>query len=329
VPETSSLPLDIALSSYGHLRPLKDGTVPIARVAPRFVGDENIVSAFRRMVREVAFDVAEMAPTTYFIARAAGAPYRALPVFVMRRFHHGGLVCRPDAGIRRPRDLEGKRVGVRAYTVTSGVWARGILAEEYGVDISNVTWVTDDEDHASWLRLPPNVEPAPAGDSLAAMLARGNIHAALAGPAGIGRAGPRTGNWEKGGANAEAYVELFEEPGRLEAEWFARTGVYPIHGLVVVKDELLDRYPWLAGALFETFRQAKEVYLAALRRNGPVTADDRIYLALSEVVGDPLPYGIDANRPAIEKLLDYSRAQGLIPPGMSVEALFVALEAAG
>ena len=113
------------------------------------------------MVRDVEFDICEMAPTTYMIARARGAPYIALPIFVMRRFHHGGFVVRPDAGIRCPKDLEGKKVGVRAYSVTTGVWTRGIFVNEYGLDFSKVTWVVDDEEHVATLKLPPNVVHAP------------------------------------------------------------------------------------------------------------------------------------------------------------------------
>ncbi len=101
------------------------------------------------MVRDVEFDVCEMAPTTYMIARALGAPFIALPVFVMRRFHHGGFVVRPDSGIKVPKDLEGKKVGVRAYSVTTGVWTRGIFVNEYGLDSSKVTWVVDDEEHVT------------------------------------------------------------------------------------------------------------------------------------------------------------------------------------
>ena len=106
--------LDIAIASYGHTAGVKDGSAPIKGVDANFIEVVPIVGAFRRMVRDVEFDVCEMAPTTYMIARARGAPYIALPIFVMRRFHHGGFVVRPDAGIKVPKDLEGKKVGVRA-----------------------------------------------------------------------------------------------------------------------------------------------------------------------------------------------------------------------
>src|SRR5438045_6132765 len=120
--------LKIAIGTYGHTRGIKSGEVPIKGVDPDFVEVVPVIGAFRRMVRNLEFDVCEMAPTTYMIARALGAPYIALPVFVMRRFHHTGLVCRPDSGIRVPTDMHGKKVGVRAWSVTTGVWTRGILA---------------------------------------------------------------------------------------------------------------------------------------------------------------------------------------------------------
>ena len=188
--------LKIAIGTYGHTKAIKDGSIPIEGVDADFVEVTPIIAAFRRMVRDLEFDVCEMAPTTYMIARARGAPYIALPIFLMRRFHHGGFVVRPDAGIRTPKDLEGKKVGVRAYSVTTGVWTRGIFVNEYDLDSSKVTWVVDDEEHVTTLKLPPNVVHAPAGKSLQSMMASGEIQAGFTGPAGVGRAGPPIGGWD-------------------------------------------------------------------------------------------------------------------------------------
>ena len=169
------LRLNIAIADYGHTQALKSGAVRIEGVEPNFVEVKPIIGAFRRMVRDVEFDVCEMAPTTYMIARALGAPFVAIPVVVMRRFHHGGFVVRPDSGIKVPKDLEGKKVGVRAYSVTTGVWTRGIFVNEYGLDSSKVTWVVDDEEHVTTLKLPPNVIHAPPSKSLAGMIASGEL----------------------------------------------------------------------------------------------------------------------------------------------------------
>src|SRR5215207_2646064 len=153
----SPLPLKLAVAEYPHTKAILSGRIPIEGVEPRFANVVPQIAAYRRMVREVEFDICELAPTTYIIARAHGAPFVALPIFLMRAFHHGGLLVRPDAGIKSPKDLEGKKVGVRAYSVTTGVWTRGILIDDYGLDSSKVTWMVDDEEHVRELRLPPNV----------------------------------------------------------------------------------------------------------------------------------------------------------------------------
>ena len=316
--------LKIALGTYGHTAALKDGRVKIAGVDPDFVEVVPIIGAFRRMVRDLEFDVCEMAPTTYMIARALGAPFIALPVFLMRRFHHGGFVYRPDSGIRAPRDLEGKKVGVRAYSVTTGVWTRGIFVNEYGLDSSKVTWVVDDEEHVTSLKLPSNVVHAPQGKSLAGMMASGEISAGFTGPAGIGRAGPPTGAWEQGGQKpAESYPELIADAARVEADWFKRTGIYPIHGSVVVKTELLDKHPRLARSLVDAFLAAKAVYMDRLRNGDGDSADDRKYRGLMPVVGDPLPYGVEENTASIEAMLTYGLQQGLVPRRMPLDQVFV------
>ena len=174
-----------------------------------------------------------MAPTTYMIARALGAPFIALPIFIMRRFHHGGFVVRPDSGIKVPKDLEGKKVGVRAYSVTTGVWTRGIFVNEYGIDSSKVTWVVDDEEHVTTPEAAAE-RGARAGRKIARRHdgERRDLQAGFTGPAGIGRAGPPTGAWEQGGQKpAEVYPELIPNVAQTEADWFRRTGIYPIHGL--------------------------------------------------------------------------------------------------
>jgi len=258
------------------------------------------------------------------IARGLGAPFIALPVFLMRRFHHGGFVYRPDAGIRTPKDLEGKKVGVRAYSVTTGVWTRGIFVNEYGLDSSKVTWVVDDEEHVTSLKLPPNVVHAPEGKSLASMMVSGEIAAGFTGPAGIGRAGPPTGGWEQGGQKpAETYPELIANAAQVEADWFKRTGIYPIHGSVVVKTDVLAQHPWVAKSLFTAFVAAKQAYMEGLQRGEGDSADDRKYRGLMPIVGDPLPYGLQENAASIDAMLTYGLQQGLVPRRMPLDEVFV------
>jgi 4,5-dihydroxyphthalate decarboxylase len=322
--------LKIAIATYGHTRAIKDGSIPVEGVNADFVEVVPIIQAFRRMVRDIEFDICEMAPTTYMIARARGAPYIALPIFLMRRFHHGGFVVRPDAAIRHPKDLEGKTVGVRAYSVTTGVWTRGIFVNEYGLDSSKVTWVVDDEEHVTSLVLPPNVVHAPEGKSLQSMMQTGEIQAGFTGPAGVGRAGPPIGNWDMNaptGGDTGVYPELIADVEQVEADWYRRTGIYPIHGLIVVKDELIARYPWLPRSVMNAFAQAKAPYLEALRLGQGESAEDKRYRGFFSLMNDPLPYGMAANRPSVEALVTYALQQELIPSRPELDRVFVNLDA--
>jgi 4,5-dihydroxyphthalate decarboxylase len=320
--------LKIAIADYGHTRALKSGAVPIKGIEADFVEVKPIIGAFRRMVRDVEFDVCEMAPTTYMIARALGAPFIALPIFLMRRFHHGGFVVRPDAGIKVPKDLEGKKVGVRAYSVTTGVWTRGIFVNEYGLDSGKVTWVVDDEEHVTSLKLPPNVVHAPAGKSLQSMMKAGEIQAGFTGPAGVGRAGPPVSGWDKTSTAAEAdtYPELIADVEQVEADWFRRTGIYPIHGLIVVKDEHIARYPWLPRSLMDAFVAAKQPYRDALEAGAGDSPEDKRYRRFLSLMSDPLPYGMAANGPSIEALVTYSLQQKLIPSRPQLDQVFVDID---
>jgi 4,5-dihydroxyphthalate decarboxylase len=318
---TNKVPLKIAIAEHPHTAAIRNGSIPIEGVDAEFVTVKPQIGAFRRMVRDVEFDVCELAPTTYIIARAYGAPFVGLPVFVVRRFHHGGMLVRPDAGIKEPKDLEGKKVGVRAYSVTTGVWLRQVLIDEFGLDPSKVTWVVDDEEHVTQLQLPPNVIHAPEGSSLADMMAKGELAAGVEGAAGIGRTGAPTGGWQEVEAD---YPDLLPNAAQLEAEYFARTGIYPMHGTVVVKDSVLAEHPWIAQSLYNAFDQAKKEWLARLDAGAATTATDKKYLELRKIVGyDPLPYGIEENRKTIEALEQTAFKQGLTPRRMAMHELFV------
>ena len=313
--------LDIAIASLPHTAALLNGEVPIEGVTANFIQVIPQIAAFRRMVRQVEFDVCEIAPTTYIIARAYGAPFIALPIFITRRFHHSGLLVRPDAGVKRPKDLEGRKVGVRAYSVTTGVWTRGILIDEYGLDSSKVTWVVDDEEHVTQLKLPPNVVHAPGGRSLADMMADGELAAGFDANAGIGRSGSPTGGWKQLEAN---YPELFPNVEELEAAWYKKTGIYPMHGTIVVKDEILKAHPWIAQSLYTAFSKAKALWLTKLRSGEANTASDKKYRQLLKIVGDdPLPFGMKQNLPTIQALEDTAFKQGLTPRRMPIGEIFI------
>jgi 4,5-dihydroxyphthalate decarboxylase len=317
------LPLTLAIADYPHTRALKNGSIAIEGVAPTFAKVTPQVAAYRRMVRGVEFDVCELAPTTYLIARAYAAPFVALPIFVTRRFHHSGLLVQSRSLIRSPKDLEGKKVGVRAWSVTTGVWTRGILEDEFGLDCSKITWVVDDEEHVTQLKLPPNVIQAPPGRSLAAMMAEGELAAGFDANAGIGRAGPPVAGWDKNKVATTHYPELFENAEALEAEWFKRTGIFPMHGTIVVKDSILAAHPWVASSLLRAFETAKAQWLKTLGTSTETDADKK-YSAFRKIVGpDPLPYGLKANLTTIRALEEYAFRQGLIPQRIPIEKAFV------
>jgi 4,5-dihydroxyphthalate decarboxylase len=315
------LKLKIAIADYPHTVAIKNGTIPIEGVEPEFCTITPQIAAYRRMVRQEEFDVCELAPTTYLIARAVGANFIALPIFVTRHFHHGGLLVRPDANIHTPKDLEGKKVGVRAYSVTTGVWARGIFIEEYKMDSSKVTWVVDDEEHVTQLRLPENVIHAPPDRSLFSMMQSGEISAGFAANAGIGRSGAPGGGWKT--EDTSAFPDMFKNPAALEADWYHRTGIYPMHATIVVKDAVLRDHPWVAKSLFDAFSRAKAEWLTTLHSGDAQTASDQKYRKLTDIVGpDPLPYGMAKNLATIEALQETALKQKLIPHVMPIETVF-------
>jgi 4,5-dihydroxyphthalate decarboxylase len=326
------LALKAAIGQEGHTEAIIDGTVAPAGFRIDRVEVKPMIAAFRRMVRDVEFDVCVMPCTTYMLAKEFKRPFTAIPVFISRSFHHAarGFAVNTDSDIKEPKDLEGRKAGVRAYTVTTGVWARGILQSEYGVDLSKITWVTDDEEHVTEWVPPSNVVKAPDGRSLAEMFAAGEIDAALTDAAGIGRAGAPTANWEAAATNVAAKSQLATRhliPNAKEEEIAAykRTGVYPIHGVVVIKDSLIREYPQLGIELFKAFKASKELYLKRLAEKGPATKFDQTQLEKMALVGpDPLPYGFERNRPSLQALMDYAHNQGIISEATRPEEFFVA-----
>src|ERR1051326_2121873 len=172
--------LRTALATRGHTAALKDGSVTPRTFAFEFEEVPVIIKAFTRMVRGQAFDICELAVRTYLGARAFGKPFTAIPVFPMRAFHHGAILCNTTSGVRTPKDLEGRTVGVnRGYTVTTGVWARSILQHEHGVDLGQVTWVLSGDEHVAEYRPPLNVVPIAPGATIEGLLTGGELAAAI------------------------------------------------------------------------------------------------------------------------------------------------------
>jgi 4,5-dihydroxyphthalate decarboxylase len=299
-------PLTIALGNYGLTKPLKDGAVN-ARVPLDFIAVEPITAAMRRMVRGLDFDISEMAFTTYLCAKALGKPITAIPVFLTRNFHHWAAFAHGESGIKSPKDLEGRRVGVnRGYTVTTGLWIRGILQHEYGVDLRGITWLATDEEHVAEYRAPANVEYL-RGKSAAELLLSRQCDAAI------------------GDVRTDSPVvkPLIADAREAGFAYFRKTGVYPINHGVVVKNALLAANPSLPADLFGAFKAAKEIYLNQLRDGAARAPADDQARRLAEVVGgDPFPFGINANGKAIETIVDFAVEQQVIPRRLGIEELF-------
>jgi len=327
---TTTLTLTAAVRSHGGALPLCSGAITMDGLRLDWIKVEPQIAAYRRMVRDLAFDVCELAPTTYLCAKAFHKQFTAIPVFLTRDFHHHSVVCNVASGIKEPTDLVGKTFRVQAYTVTTGVWTRGILESEYGVDPAGVTWYTDDEEHVTEWIPPSNVVKLPPGESLATMIAAGRLDAAVSGAAGIGRSGPPTANWEAAAAEAIAaprsapLAPLFPNARALEVEWYRRTKIFPMHGLIVIKNAVLAEHPWIARELLRAFQASKELHLKRLADAGPTTADDRHILQTREMIGggDPLPVGLEANRPTVEALIQYAYNQKIIPAKVRPEEVF-------
>jgi 4,5-dihydroxyphthalate decarboxylase len=294
--------------TQGNNQALKDGTVKPRTFEFDFVEVDPLIAAFRRMVRGAEFDICEMAITTYICARAFGKRFTAVPVFLVRAFHHGAIMVNTRAGIRAPKDLEGKRVGVnRGYTVTTGVWARGVLAHEHGVDLGKITWVLSGDEHVAEYKPPANVIPMEKGKTMDDMLIAGDLVAAI----GVETKHP----------DVKPLI-----PNALDAGLSAlrQRGHYPINHAVVIKDDLIAKYPDLAADVFNAFAESKQLYVEQLKA-GKIekpTAVDDVHTQVMAIAGEPLPYGIEPNRKVIEDLIRQATAQGIVRKPVTVESLF-------
>lgn len=296
--------LRIAVGPYDHVRALKDGSVRSERVRLEFIEVEPITRAFRRMARDLEFDVSEMAITTHALAHAFQKPITALPIVLSRGFHHGALVCAHGSPIRGPADLVGRKVGVRAWSQTTGVWVRGILKSDYGIEPAAMTTVTEEDAHVREYQDPPHVVRAATGKTLRGMLLAGEIDAAIA---------------LRPAADPKEVRTVIPDADAAAAQWYRKTGVYPVNHVVSVKTELLREHPWLGAELLSLFTAAKERAGA----QAPAPARDNAEARLRALVGDDtLPYGMARNRAGIEMLLRFAAEQTLTPRIYRPEEVF-------
>ena len=297
--------------TQGNNEALKTGAVVPRGLRFDFEEVPVLVSAFRRMVRGLEFDVSEMALTTYLVAKEHGVPFTAVPVFLVRGFHHGVIQVAAGSDIRSPKDLEGRRVGVnRGYTVTTGVWARAVLRDEYAVDLDRITWVLSGNEHVEQYRAPGNVVPVDPGHTLEELLRSGELAAVIG-----------------AGLDAPDVAPLIPDATEVAFTALQQRGMYPINHLVVVRDDLLRERPELGADVFDAFARAKQLYVERLR-NAAIespTATDRMYRRVLDLTGkDPLPYGLDPNRAVLEQLLRAAVDQRILTRPIALEDVFAA-----
>jgi 4,5-dihydroxyphthalate decarboxylase len=277
------------LGDYPVTRALKEGDIRSPDVPLDFAEVKVPSTAFKRVVRDLEFDVAELALVTYLIAKAHGKPLVLMPVVVLCRFQHPYIVYNAERGPLTPGDLAGRRVGIRSYSVTTVTWIKGILADDHGVDPDRITWVTFEEPHVAEFRDPPNVQRAPEGKTISDMLLAGEIDAAiLAAPSADARIKP-----------------LIPDADAAAQDWHRRTGALQINHMVVVKDELSRSDPGAVRDIYRLLHESKKA--AGLPRNGEL---------------DLNPFGLTANRRNLEVAIDFAHRQHLIPRRFEVDELF-------
>ena len=286
--------------SQGANRDIKSGRIKPNGFELDFEEWPVLVKAFRAMVREQAFDVCEMALTTYICARQHGVRLIGIPIFLVRGFHHDKISIAKDSDIGSVEDLAGTKVGVnRGYTVTTGVWARTILDRE-GLDLNHVTWVRSSDEHVEAYSPPQNVEMIPEGKSLEEMLVSGEL-SAVAGMA-------------PGDFSSDKIRTLITDPEQSALQALDRSGFYPINHLIVMTESIVEAFPTLPEALFDCFSEQKRQYLNNLTTQ-PTTEDDEIdsrNRRLQSLGFDPLPYGIEPNEQVLNELIESGLRQKIL-----------------
>ncbi len=281
--------LNVAFDDYPQTRALKSGAVKSDRLALNFSDIKPANRFFKPMVRELKFDVSEMAIATYLQAKAYGKPLTLIPATIMGRFQHSTILCNAARGMLTPADLPGKRVGVRSYSQTTVTWVRGILANDYGVDLNRIHWVSQEDGHVAEYREPPGVERAPPQKDLLQMLRDGEVDAAIYG-ANL--------------PNDSALKSVIPDPDAAAAKWYAQYKAVPINHMVVVTEALSQSDPEAVREVFRLLAESKRA--AGLPKPGI----------------DFLPYGVEACRPALELMIKFTTQQKLVPRALTVEELF-------
>ena len=313
----TKLRLSVACGDYEIIGALKDGTVQADGLELVVLTKHGPRERHWRMARNLEYDVCEFNVGAYFMAREHGVAITSLPVFLHRRFRHGFAFVNVNAGIKTPNDLIGKRVGGTNFQPAGNIWLRGILEEQYGVPHQSITWLVDRSEDVEFTPPPGlKIEMIPAGKHMDTMLAEGEI------PAMINPYIPRPI------VNGDPRVSyLFPDYKKVEREYFQQTGIFPIMHVTVIKQEIVDKYPWAAVSLAKAFEQAKQLcYRRVVNpRVIPLAWFSHQWDEERKVLGaDPWAYGLgEANRKNLQTINRYCHQQGLITKEMSIEELFV------
>ncbi|MBN3752073.1 phosphate ABC transporter substrate-binding protein [Paraburkholderia sp. Tr-20389] len=275
------------LAEYAVTKAMRDGRVSSDVVTLDFCGPTPAHNGFKAMVRENRFDAGELAIVTFLQAKAYGKPYVLLPTPISGRFQHHCAGYNLDFGHLDPKDIEGKKVGVRTYTQTTALWIRGILRHEYGVDLDKVTWMTLGDGHLAEYRDPSNCQRLPAGSSIPQMMLDGELTAAL-----LGEDMPKD----------ERVRTLVPDAHAAAKDWFARTGVVPINHMFVVHENLSKERPDVVRELYRMIVESR-----SLAEGVPAIFP---------------PVGPEANRKGLQLAIDWALDQKIIPRRLSVDELF-------
>ncbi len=313
----ANLRLTLACGPYDRTQALRDGTITPEGIELNYINLQP-AEIFWRMLQYQEFDVSEMSLSNYTSLMSGGnSPFIAIPVFPSRVFRHGYFFINTDAGIEKPADLAGKRGGVPEYSMTAAVYMRGLLQHEYGVKPNQVDWIQGRADRLG-RALPADIKltQAPAGTELGDLLDKGGLDFLMTANNPL--------SFRRGSPNVR---RLFPNYMELEKDYYRRTKIYPIMHTVVIRRAIYDRDPWVALSLYKAFVRAKEYSFRLLLETGSPKASFAWLQPMIEqeqaIIGkDWYPYGIEANRPTIEALLQYTMEHGLSDRRLALEELF-------
>jgi 4,5-dihydroxyphthalate decarboxylase len=311
------LPLTLACGDYEIVRPLIEGKVRADGIDLTILTKMDSATRHWRFLRGGEFDVAEVSGSSYLAAHDNSWPFRAIPVFLHRRFRHGFMFINTAKGIAKPKDLIGLKVGVKTTMTTAVLWMRGILEHEYGVPLKSIEWFAELEDDVE-VSLPAGLAPTrlAADKSVETMLAEGELDAVL-----------HSDLIKPLLAKDARVARLFPSYKDEEIAYYKKTGIFPIMHVMGLRQSLVERHPWVAVNLFKAFDESKAIAMERMQnpRIVPLAWYREVWEEQEKILGtDPWEYGLTPkNRKNLETLIGYSHEQGLIKKKPALEELFL------